>query len=116
MLFKEELDFVSYAEALGYTNPMYLPQVVKNCISKSLEFHKKEVDRLNSIIVEEEDSHTNTIDQRDNAQEWADKLAEAIADTFKVSIGEHSNVNSPWVNAHEYITELPFRIDVWPKK
>jgi hypothetical protein len=28
-------DFVSYAESLGYRNPMYLPQPIKDCISKA---------------------------------------------------------------------------------
>ena len=37
------------------------------------------------------------IDQRDEAQEWADRLA-ACAGGPEV-IGEHSNTNSPWANA-----------------
>lgn len=37
------------------------------------------------------------VDRRDAAEEWADKLAHAIAGAE--DIGEHSNVNSPWANA-----------------
>lgn len=28
-------DFVAFAETLGYRNPMYLPQPIKDCISKA---------------------------------------------------------------------------------
>jgi hypothetical protein len=43
------------------------------------------------------------IDERDQYHEWADKLADAIAERFGVDIGEHSNLNSPWSNALEAI-------------
>lgn len=36
------------------------------------------------------------IDERDNFEEWADKLAHAIGGD---AIGEHSNKNNPWQNA-----------------
>jgi hypothetical protein len=39
----------------------------------------------------------HTIDERDTAQEWADRLAYAIAPVKE--IGEHSNLNNPWANA-----------------
>lgn len=45
----------------------------------------------------EEEAHLRTIDQRDRAEEWADKLAYAVAPMEE--IGEHSNVNNPWQNA-----------------
>lgn len=44
------------------------------------------------------------IDQRD-AQDWADKLAYAIAP--QSVIGEHSNSNNPWANALEIATQRP---------
>jgi hypothetical protein len=43
------------------------------------------------------------IAERDQYHEWADKLADAIAEKFGVDIGEHSNLNSPWANALEAI-------------
>jgi hypothetical protein len=43
------------------------------------------------------------IAERDQYHEWADKLADAIAERFGVDIGEHSNLNSPWSNALEAI-------------
>jgi len=45
---------------------------------------------------------TDTIDDRDRAQEIADKLAYAVAP--EEVIGEHSSMNCPWTNAFELIT------------
>lgn len=39
------------------------------------------------------------LEERDNAEEWADKLANAIAAHVSEDIGEHSNLNNPWANA-----------------
>jgi hypothetical protein len=44
-----------------------------------------------------------TLQERDDYHEWADKLANAIASHFGVEIGEHSNLNEPWANALEAI-------------
>ena len=40
-----------------------------------------------------------TLKQRDNYHEAADKLAQAIAQRLGVDIGEHSSGNDPWFNA-----------------
>jgi len=39
------------------------------------------------------------IDERDTASEAADELAKAIAEYFDVEVGEHSNLNDPWLTA-----------------
>lgn len=44
-----------------------------------------------------ERSEGTLIDQRDNAEDWADRLAYAIAPVEV--IGEHSSSNNPWWNA-----------------
>jgi hypothetical protein len=44
------------------------------------------------------------IELRDDYQEWADKLAYAIAAATGVDIGEHSNMNHPWQNALDAIS------------
>ncbi|WP_175974557.1 hypothetical protein [Burkholderia sp. BCC1047] len=44
-----------------------------------------------------------TLRERDNYCEWADKLANAIATYLGFEIGEHSNVNNPWREALEAI-------------
>lgn len=41
------------------------------------------------------------IDERDQAVDWADKLAGAIGDYFGIDVGEHSNGNCPWQTAFE---------------
>ena len=58
-----------------------------------METHKGEVDR----------DEENALEERDNYHEWADRLANGIAEHFGVDIGEHSNLNNPWVNACEEI-------------
>lgn len=47
-----------------------------------------------------------TMKDRDQYQEWADKLAEAIALHFGADIGEHSNMNCPWAEALEIIEQV----------
>jgi len=41
--------------------------------------------------------------ERDDAEEWADRLARAIAAATGVDIGEHSNLNNPWGRALEAV-------------
>lgn len=48
-----------------------------------------------------------TISDRDQYHEWADKLADAIANYFQSDIGEHSNINCPWAEAVRVIEEAP---------
>lgn len=43
------------------------------------------------------------IDERDNAVDWADKLAGAIGDYLGVDVGEHSNCSCPWQTAFDSI-------------
>lgn len=56
--------------------------------------------RLQAKIEANERQHLQTIDERDRAQEWADKLAHAIGGE---DVGEHSNVNNPWARALEIL-------------
>ena len=41
------------------------------------------------------------IDERDHAQDWADKLAGAIGEHFGIDIGDHSSCNCPWETAFD---------------
>lgn len=53
---------------------------------------------------------TQTIGERDRYCEWADKLADAIAEHFGIEIGEHSagfEANNPWASALEHIENAP---------
>jgi hypothetical protein len=40
-----------------------------------------------------------TLTERDDAEEWADRLAHAISLAAGIDIGEHSNLNDPWEQA-----------------
>lgn len=61
-----------------------------------------EVERLRRDLQREKVAHGETVDQRDRAEEWADKLAYAVAPIDV--IGEHSSGNSPWGNALDLVT------------
>jgi len=60
-----------------------------------------ELAHLREALAREERDHLRTIDQRDTAQDWADRLAYAIAPLDV--IGEHSNMNDPWQNALDHL-------------
>ncbi len=47
------------------------------------------------------------IDERDHAQDWADKLAGVIGEHFGIDIGEHSNCNCPWETAFDNMPPTP---------
>lgn len=56
-----------------------------------------DLDALAAQVADLDDALTQTIEERDNAIEWADRLAYAIAP--ESVIGEHSSLNNPWQNA-----------------
>ena len=58
-------------------------------------------------FADEERGHTQTIKERDHAEEMADKLADALATLLGVEIGEHSSGNCPWTAALEAFEERP---------
>jgi len=63
---------------------------------------EREAGLVEALEAEERD-HLNTIQDRDNYHEYADKLTEVIADYFGVDFGEHSNMNNPWLEAIEFV-------------
>ncbi|WP_205577604.1 hypothetical protein [Pseudomonas aeruginosa] len=65
------------------------------------------VAELERELRNEENAHTTTIEQRDNAEHWADQLAKAIAERLGVDIGEHSNLNCPWNEALVWMQQPP---------
>lgn len=70
----------------------------------TLDAERAKVAALEKRVAELERSLGETIDDRDRAQDAADKLAYAIAPTEV--IGEHSSENNPWKNALEHVTPL----------
>lgn len=67
---------------------------------------KRERDQLKEKLSEEERCHVMTINQRDNAESHADRLADGIAKALGVDIGEHSSANCPWNSAFFAINEF----------
>jgi len=63
------------------------------------ENYKRDRDEARAAREAAEAEVAAVIDERDNAQDWADKLSWAIAPLDE--IGEHSNANNPWANAVE---------------
>lgn len=59
---------------------------------------RKPIAALEKTHASDLDALCETIDERDRAEEWADKLAHAIGGE---EIGEHSSTNCPWANALE---------------
>lgn len=75
--------------------------------AKRLEVALARVAELERELRDEENAHITTIEQRDNAEHWADQLAKAIAERFGVDIGEHSNLNCPWNEALVWMQQPP---------
>ncbi len=79
-------------------------------VKAECEAAKKERDRLDA-------SETQLIGERDRFEEWADKLAYAIAHVE--DIGEHSNLNKPWEEAYNLLTsdsevrEMKAQLETW---
>lgn len=96
-----ETRLAQYADRSTWTNATYSSGTEKALHEIALGL-KAEVDRLRSELAKEQRLHGDTIDDRDRAQDAADKLAYAIAP--EQVIGEHSADNSPWANALELVT------------
>ena len=67
-------------------------------LAKQLAKANQRVKELKRGVLEE-------IENRDNREEWLDKLSGEIARYFGVDIGEHSSANNPWMEAFEAIPE-----------
>lgn len=67
----------------------------------------QEPSKLEKLLVDEERSHSLTVDQRDRAEEMATKLAEAVGHHFGRDVGEHSSANCPLENALILLNTAP---------
>ena len=72
----------------------------------SLATVTRERDEARQPLATEEHNHELTIARRDDAQSWADSLANQIAEAAGHEIGEHSNLNNPWDNAQDGLVKL----------
>ena len=67
---------------------------------KEPQVQVSEVEWLRQELAEERRLHGVTIDQRDHAQDMADRLAAALAPNDV--LGEHTSSNDPWQNALDH--------------
>lgn len=58
-------------------------------------------------------SDDRLIEQRDAAEDWADRLANRISEITGIDIGEHSNLNNPWSAALDALEELASEPTGW---
>ncbi len=65
---------------------------------------RKKLAELRKQLEKEELAHLQTIDERDQLHDVADRLSWAIADPDE--LGEHSSLNDPWHNAIVFAGEL----------
>jgi hypothetical protein len=96
-----EIRLGQYADRSTWSNATYNDGTEKALHEIALGL-KAEVDRLRAELARQERLHGDTIDDRDRAQDAADKLAYAVAS--EDVIGEHTADNSPWANALGLIT------------
>lgn len=78
--------------------------------SKPLKEAAATIRRLHALLEAEDAAHCNTIEQRDEAEKLGTMLANAVAEHFRVEVGEYSNLNDPRLVALEilgggYITD-----------
>ncbi len=78
--------------------------------SKQLKEAAATIRRLHALLEAEDAAHCNTIEQRDEAEKLGTMLANAVAEHFRVEVGEYSNLNDPRIVALEildggYITD-----------
>lgn len=78
--------------------------------SKQLKEAAATIRRLHALLEAEDAAHCNTIEQRDEAEKLGTMLANAVAEHFRVEVGECSNLNDPRIVALEildggYITD-----------
>lgn len=94
------------APALSYKDDPRTPVELSNAGCRCVRFGEGNPHwpcRIHATPAQDEREVMELIDQRDNAEEWANKLAAAIAAHTGADIGEHSNMNCPWAEALEAI-------------
>lgn len=85
---------------------------LKNALGAAHEHYQEQAE--NASILQTQNSERENSEhemwqltsERDNATEWADKLAHAIAKRLGLDIGELSNASNPWQKALDYC-EMP---------
>ncbi len=104
---EEKQEYNSGSGGLGWQDGLQATQWLRVWKKARAALALARVAELERKLRNEENAHTTTIEQRDNAEHWADQLANAIAERFGVDIGEHSNLNCPWNEALVWMQQPP---------
>jgi len=92
---------------------------ISNALGATHEHYQERMENASTLQIQNSERENNEREnseremwelasERDDATEWADKLAHAIAERLGVDIGELSNASNPWQKALDYC-EMPAR-------
>ena len=82
---------------------------IKNALEAEHEHYQERKENASTLQTQDSEREMwELASERDDATEWADKLAYAIAERLGVDIGEISNASNPWQKALDYC-EMPAR-------
>jgi hypothetical protein len=88
--------------------------VVNRMLARRLLDLEADLRHTRARLVEEEAAVEREIRYRDEYFEFADRLADAIAQATGEDIGEHSSTNDPFINALESAARLQADLRVQP--
>jgi hypothetical protein len=78
---------------------------IKNAMGSPHEHYQERAENASTLQTQDSEMW-QLASERDDATEWADKLAHAITERLGVDIGELSNASNPWQKALDYC-EMP---------
>jgi hypothetical protein len=82
---------------------------IRNAMGAAHEHHQEQAENASTLQIQDSEREMwQLTSERDDATEWADKLAHAIAERLGVDTGELSNASNPWQKALDYC-EMPAR-------
>jgi hypothetical protein len=80
---------------------------ISNALGTAHEHYQERMENASTLQIQDSEREMwELASERDDATEWADKLAHAIAERLGVDIGEFSNASNPWQKALDYC-EMP---------
>ena len=82
-----------------------------DAIKAELAAEKEAREKAEKNFAQEEQAHLHSLEQRDNAEKWADDLSLAIGNIAGTDVGEHSNMNDPWRNAFELTSSISANLE-----
>ena len=86
---------------------------IKNALGAAHEHYQEQAENASTLQTQNSEREMwQLTSERDNASEWADKLAHAIVERLGVGIDELSNASNPWQKALDYC-QMPAQENQW---